>query len=109
MLRPAPPQARDRVLNCKLNTRGADEIRWFWTACDTLGNPVSALLKLLLLTGCRLEEIAQLTRDELNDDCTLLSLRGSRTKNGRPHDVPLSRLAHEILTAKPRITAECAA
>jgi integrase len=103
MWRPVPPQARDRVLNCKLDTRGADEIRWFWAACEALGNPVSALLRLLLLTGCRLEEIAQMTRDELNDDCTLLSLRGSRTKNGRPHDVPLSRLAREILSEVQRI------
>jgi integrase len=101
--RPDPPVARDRVLNVKPDVRGADELRWFWAACEELGEPVGALLKLLLLTGCRLNEIAEMVPDELSDDLTTLSLAGDRTKNNLAHDVPLSTLARDILRGVKRI------
>jgi integrase len=101
--RPDPPVARDRVLNVKSDTRGADELRWFWAGCDELGEPVGALLKLLLLTGCRLNEVAEMVPDELSDDLATLSLAGQRTKNGLAHDVPLSTLARDILRSVKRI------
>ncbi|MBR1157196.1 site-specific integrase [Bradyrhizobium sp. JYMT SZCCT0428] len=95
--RPPPPAARDRVLNVKTDIRGADELRWFWTASDAVGPPFGALCKLLLLTGCRLNEIARMTRDELSDDFATLRLPGTRTKNGLPHNVPLPPLGREII------------
>jgi integrase len=101
--RPGAPKARDRVLNVRPDTRGADELRWFWAGCDELGEPVGALLKLLLLTGCRVDEIANMLRDELSDDAAVFSLPGDRTKNGLPHDVPLPRLARDILGSLKRI------
>ena len=86
MLEPRSPgrgQARDRVLT-------ADEIRWFWQACDAVdaprvpgaSRPFAPLLRLLLLTGARLSEVAGMTRDELHDDGTW-HLAGARTKNGK--------------------------
>jgi integrase len=101
--RPDAPSARDRVLNFRSDVRGADELRWFWAACDAAEGPVGAILKLLLITGCRLSEIARATRDELSDDLATLRLPGERTKNGRPHDVPLPPLAREILASAKRI------
>jgi len=53
--------------------------------------------KLLLLLGQRLNEVAGMRRDELSTDCTSWSLPGSRTKNGRPHLVPLPILARDII------------
>ena len=96
--RPKPPAARERVLNVKTDVRNADELRWFWaaTSSDKIG-VFSAVFRLLLLTGCRLNEIARMTRDELSDDHAMLRLPGSRTKNGLPHDVPLPPLARQIL------------
>jgi integrase len=93
--RPDAPKARDRVLTNA-------EIVAFWRACDEVGEPFGQLLKLLLLTGSRLNEVAGMTRGELSEDGLTWSLSGRRTKNGRPHVVPLSPLAREILaTVKP--------
>ncbi len=96
--RPDAPAARDRVLNFRPDVRGADELRWFWHACEVEGPPFEPVLKLLLLTGCRLSEIAMMTRTELSDDFAMLRLPKERTKNNRPHDVPLPPLARDILS-----------
>jgi integrase len=88
--RPEPPKDRDRVLS---NT----EIVAFWRACDEVGEPFSRALKLLLLTGCRLNEVAGMMRAELSEDGTW-TIPGARTKNGRTHVVPLPPSARGILT-----------
>lgn len=88
--RPGTPAARDRVLD-------DNEVRWFWAACDDVGEPFGALLRLLLVTGARREEAAQMTRSEISGDGTTWTLPPARTKNRRPHDVPLSPLARKII------------
>lgn len=89
--RPAAPKARDTVLT-------ADEIRWFWQSSgESIGEPFKSIYRLLLLTGQRLNEVAGMTTDELNEDGSLWSLPGHRTKNGKPHKVPLSAAAREII------------
>jgi integrase len=93
--RPEPPKARDRVLTDA-------EIVAFWKASDEAGEPFAQLLKLLLLTGCRLNEVAGMRRAELGEDGMTWSLPGSRTKNHRAHVVPLPPVARVILaTVKP--------
>jgi integrase len=86
--RPKPPKSRDRVLY-------DSEIVKFWRATDAERPEFGAPLKLLLLTGCRLREIADLRWSEVVDDT--LVLPAARTKNKREHIVPLSQLAREIL------------
>ena len=76
-----------------------DEVRWFWAACDSLGEPFGALYRLLLVTGARREEAAQITRSEVSEDGTTWQLPGERTKNHRAHEVPLSPLAREVLAS----------
>jgi integrase len=88
--RPEASTARDRVL-----TDG--EIVKFWRATDAERKELSALLKLLLLTGCRLNEVAGMTRTELSDDGATWNIPGSRTKNKRPHVVPLAPLARKMV------------
>ena len=93
--RPETPKARDRVLTDA-------EIRIFWNACDALSEPFDQALKLLLITGCRLSEVSQMRRDELSEDGSTWNIPGQRTKNHRPHVVPLPPLARSILaTLKP--------
>lgn len=87
---PAAPKARDRVLT-------TTEIKRLWETCDAEGFPFGPLLKLLLLTGSRLNEVAGMRRDELSEDGALWSIPGSRTKNHRVHLVPLPKLARTIL------------
>jgi len=90
----AKETSRDRVLN-------EDEIRWFWAACEAEGFPWGPLGKVLLLTGQRLNEVAQITEGEIRGD--LWHLSADRTKNGRAHDVPLSGAVCAILGAVERI------
>jgi integrase len=90
--RPAPLPARDRVL-----TRA--EVVKFWRAADAERVEVGAALKLLLLTGGRLSEVADMGRAELHDDTW--HLPSSRTKNKRPHVVPLSPLVRELIASVP--------
>jgi integrase len=96
--RPEASKTRDRVLtNAEINA--------FWRATDVkeIRPQFGAVLKLLLLTGCRLNEIAALHWDELSADGAQINLPGSRTKNHRPHVVPLPPLAQSIIAAMPRI------
>jgi integrase len=53
--------------------------------------------KLLMLTGCRRQEIGGLLWDEINFDKRQIELPDVRTKNGLPHIVPLSEPALAIL------------
>ncbi len=91
--RPAVPRARDRVLR-------DDELRSIWRACrdDDYGR----IIRLLILTGQRRDEVASMAWSEIDLEQVLWSLPGSRTKNHRPHDVPFSDLALEILASVPR-------
>src|SRR5262249_28821601 len=59
------------------------------------------IVKLLMLTGQRLNEIAGLRRSEVDFDRNLIALPGTRTKNGRPHDVPMSPTVRALLKAQP--------
>jgi integrase len=97
--RPEASTARDRVLIDA-------EIVKFWRATDAERKELSALLKLLLLTGCRLNEVAGMTRTELSDDGATWNIPGSRTKNKRPHVVPLAHLARELLNSVKPIAGE---
>jgi len=99
--RPAPAAVRDRTLT-------EVEIKWFWRACESADaprvpgalKPFASLLRLLLLTGQRLDEVAGMTREELHDDGTW-NLAGNRTKNKRAHVVPLPPLARDLIAAMP--------
>ena len=91
---PAKEKSRERVLS-------DDEIRWFWQACENAGQPWGHLGKVLLLTGQRLSEVAEMTDAEIAGDIWHLS--ADRTKNGRAHDVPLSQATLDSLAAVERI------
>lgn len=91
---PPPPQRRERVLTDA-------EIRWFWQAAGDLGTPFGPLLRLLLLTGQRLNEVGGMRCDELQMDGW--HLPSSRTKNKLEHIVPLPLLASEMIGSVPVI------
>jgi integrase len=101
--KPNAPASRDRVLNARIDVRKGDEVRWFWQACASVDEPYGILLKLLLLTGCRRDELARLTEDEISDDLATIRLPASRTKNHRAHEVYLSPPAIKLIASVPRI------
>jgi integrase len=95
---PAPTREtpRDRMLD-------DDELRRVIEAARQVGDPYAGILELLVLTGQRREEVAQLTWDAVDFDARTLTLAASRTKNGRPHIVHLSDLAIAVLRRMPRL------
>ena len=75
-------------LPCATEFLKPEELRWFWAATEQIGEPFGALLKLLLLTGCRREEVAGLRWSELSEDGMTWNIPSMRTKNWREHIVP---------------------
>jgi integrase len=85
-------RARERVL-------ADDEIRIIWNACQD--DDFGRIVKLLLLTGCRREEIGGLKRTEIDFASGVMSIPGERTKNHRTLQLPLPSAAIEILRSAP--------
>ena len=96
---PGAPPARDR----KLDER---EIRWLWAATEAVGEPFGPLVRLLVLLGARREEVARMLCNEISDDGAIVKLPGARTKNGKPHEIPLPSAAQEILANVKRIAGK---
>jgi integrase len=59
-----------------------------------------------MLTGQRREEVGAMTWDEIDLDNALWTLPRERTKNGLPHEIPLSPEAVTILGRLPRGNGE---
>jgi integrase len=57
----------------------------------------------LLLTGQRRDEVARMQWGEIDLPKALWMLPKERSKNGKPHDIPLSEAAIAILQSLPRI------
>jgi integrase len=85
---------RDRVLT-------NDEIYAIWRALQS--DDYSDIIRLLLLTGQRRGEVGDLRWDEIDFDHASATLPASRTKNNRPHEVPLSAPVLDILRARHRL------
>lgn len=85
-------QPRDRVL--------ADhELAAVWRACQD--DDFGRIVKLLVLTGCRREEIGGLKWSEIDLDTGIMTIPGERTKNHRPLTLTLPPLAIDILRSLP--------
>lgn len=72
------------------------ELREIWQALP-LATVFGDIVKLLILTGQRATEIADLRWEEIDLGAGTITLPPGRTKNKRPHIVPLSATAHAIL------------
>ena len=82
-------QSRARVLT-------PAELRLVWNAAGD--DHYGSIVKLLALTGQRETEIGSLRHSEIHDNEIILP--AERTKNARPHVVPLSPLALDIIAAQ---------
>jgi integrase len=85
---------RDRVLT-------DDEIRSVWTA--TAGQSAfNSIVRTLILTGQRREEVAGMAWDEIDTDLLTWTIAPNRAKNGVCHDVPLSETTQALLRSTLR-------
>jgi len=85
--------SRERVLT-------HDELSKLWRGLGD--DPFSNVLRLLLLTGQRRNEIGHLQWSEIDFARKMIVLPVERVKNGRQHEVPLSTQALAILERLPR-------
>ena len=69
-----------------------------------LGYPYGPLVKLLILTGQRLREVAEMTWDELDFARCLWGIPAARNEVDRPHIVPLAPDALALLRSLPRFS-----
>jgi integrase len=80
-----------------------NELRTLLWACGEIGYPFGPFTKLLLLTGQRRREVAEMTWAEVDLGAGTWTLAGNRVKNGRAHVVHLSLQARELLAGLPRM------
>jgi integrase len=85
--------SRERVLT-------PEELRKLWRALGD--NRFSEIVRLLLLTAARRNEIGNLTWDEIDLARKLIVLAPERTKNGRGLELPLSAQALAIINRQSR-------
>lgn len=86
-------RARDRKLD-------ENEIRQLWGACEHVNEAFRAIIKTLLLTGQRRDEIARMQWDWIKGDA--LEIPAAFYKTKKPHLVPLTPAVCGILAALPR-------
>lgn len=98
MKAPAPENERDRWLS-------KAEIVNLWEACDAVGRPFGPFVKLLLLTGQRRDEVANMRWDEIDVTNRMWTITKESSKNKRSHLVPLSPAVLKIIEDLPRIPA----
>ena len=84
------------------------EIQALWKDLDTDHQPkkvkiFAPVVKLLLLTSQRRNEVSGMRWSELDLENQIWNLPPERTKNGMPHSVPLSKAALEIIEAQEPI------
>lgn len=87
---------RDRVLT-------DPEAVGAWKAAEADTTPYGPIVRLLLLTGQRRDEVRGMDWSEISADLATWTVPGERTKNGQPSVVPLSAPAQAILRARLKI------
>ncbi len=101
--KPGREVTRDRVLSDA-------ELSAIWHAAGEMGWPWSGLVRLLICTALRRDEIAELRWSEIDAERRCLILSGERTKSGRAQETPLNALAletHRRAAAGREPTASC--
>ena len=83
-------QPRDRILD-------EDEIRTLWTGLDStpMSDAARRTLKFMLVSGARKGEVVTAERSDIKDG--VWEIPASKSKNGKPHRVPLTDLAFGLL------------
>jgi integrase len=97
MPKPSPERSRDRVLSL-------DEVKLLYSAAGQLDHIHCCFLRLLILTGQRRSEIANLKWHEIHNDH--LQIEANRSKNNHKIVTPLSKIAHDLISSLPQNNGE---
>lgn len=93
---PTRERARDRVLT-------PAEVTRLIKVCRAEPYPFGPYTLMLLITAQRRGEVANMRWSEIDFENKVWGIPGERSKNGKPHLVPLSPLALSVLRTIPRI------
>ena len=93
---PGVDRERERVLDDA-------ELVEVWQSCELASGNWPQIFKLLILTAQRKSEVVGMEWDEINFEEKLWKIPGRRTKNGRAHEVPLTKDALLIIKNIPRL------
>lgn len=88
----APENERERVLSDA-------ELKLVWECSGAA--PYGPLVRMLMLTGARRDEVGTMSRDEIDGETW--EIPGARTKNGKPHRIPLTSQAQTLLKDLPKM------
>jgi integrase len=88
-------RARSRTLD-------DDELKRVWEALPAVPDDYGSIVRLLMLTGQRRQEIGGLRWSEVDLERAVVRLPAERCKNHRAHEFPLSQPALGILRRVPR-------
>jgi len=94
--KPAKHGKRSRTLT-------EDELRNLWRASLVEGFPFGPLVQLLILTGQRRGEVAQMQWQQLDFNTRCWTIPENISKNGREHVLPLADATIEVLQSMPRL------
>lgn len=87
---------RDRTLTDR-------ELAALWRVADTMGYPYGRMVQVLILTGCRRDEVREAPWAEFDMTAREWLIPGRRSKNGRDHLLPITDTLADILEKLPRI------
>jgi integrase len=77
------------------------ELAHIWRAAGD--DKFGSVIRLLILTGCRREEIGGLRWSEIDRDAGTITLPSERVKNRREHILPITPLAMLIIDSVPQV------
>jgi integrase len=96
--RPAAPEPRD-------NFASPADIAAVWRAAEKEPTPALAdLVRFLCLVPCRRQEAASMEFEDLDFDKCEWRAPGHKTKNGKPHTLPLPKLVMDIVKRRLKAT-----
>jgi integrase len=100
----------DRIKPTKLIGRKAvrtrvltdSELQLLWQVTEAIGYPAGPAVRLLMLTGCRLSEVAGAQRQEFNG---IWIIPAARFKSGQEHRLPITDDMRALLDELPKSKA----
>ena len=93
---PHREKARDRVLS-------DDELIAVFNAAEKMGGAFGAIIRMLILTAQRRNEVSEMTWAEVDLDKNLWTIPSTRTKNEKPHFVHLSDQSIAVISSVQNI------
>jgi integrase len=80
-----------------------DDLALIWKAADTMGYAYGHIIKLLILTGQRRDEVSGMRWDELDLKNNTWTIARDRNKSDRKHSIPLSLQALSVINSIPKV------